>query len=54
MEKQLDLPIKLLQFDRGGEYLLDEFVHHLLENGIVSQLTTPRTLGQNGVAEKKK
>ena len=53
VEKQLGVPIKSLWSDRGGEYLSDEFQQHLLENGIVSQLTAPGTPQQNGVAERR-
>ena len=40
VEKQLGKPIKALRFDRGEEYLSDEFIGYLLENGILSHLTT--------------
>ena len=53
VEKQLGIPIKSLRSDRDGEYLSDAFQQHLLENGIVSQLTTPGTPQQNGVAERR-
>ena len=53
VEKQLGLPIKSLRSDRGGEYLSDEFQQHLLENGIVSQLTAPETPQQNSVTERR-
>ena len=53
MEKQLGLPIKSLWSNRGDEYLSDKFLRHLLENGIVSQLTTPKTPQQNGIAERR-
>ena len=33
-EKQLDKSIKTLRSDRGGEYLSDEFLGYLIENGI--------------------
>ena len=39
--------------DRGGEYLDTEFKDHLIEHGIVSQLTAPGTPQQNGVAERR-
>ena len=52
-EKQLGKPIKALRSDRGGEYLSDEFLGHLIENGILSQLTAPGTPQQNGVAERR-
>ena len=35
--------IKFLLFDRGGEYLSYEFVLHLKQYEIVSQLTPPGT-----------
>ena len=52
-EKQLGKSLKTLRSDRGGEYLETKFKDHLLEHGILSQLTTPGTRQQNGVAEKK-
>ena len=42
-EKQLGQCIKTLRSDQGGEYFLGDFKDHLTANGIVSQLTTPRT-----------
>ncbi|KAJ9561627.1 hypothetical protein OSB04_006787 [Centaurea solstitialis] len=39
--------------DRGGEYLSDEFDNHLMECGIVSQLTPPYTPQMNGVSERR-
>jgi transposase InsO family protein len=53
VEKQLDKSIKSLRSDRGGEYLSAEFIDHLVQNGIVSQLTTPGTPQQNGVSERR-
>ncbi|RVW45213.1 Retrovirus-related Pol polyprotein from transposon TNT 1-94 [Vitis vinifera] len=52
-EKQLSKSIKTLRSDRGGEYLVYEFKDYLIENGILSQLTAPRTHQQNGVAERR-
>ena len=52
-EKQLGKSIKTLRSDRGGEYLSDEFLGYLIENGIQSQLTAPGTPQQNGVAERR-
>jgi transposase InsO family protein len=51
-KKQLDLPVKTIRSDKGGE-----FVHHcvrdfLKEKGLVQELTTPYTPEQNGVAER--
>ncbi|KAJ9557034.1 hypothetical protein OSB04_011648 [Centaurea solstitialis] len=39
VQNQLDRKIKFLRSDRGGEYLSQEFGNHLIECGIVSQLT---------------
>ena len=52
-EKQLGVSIKALRSDRGGEYLSDEFLSYLIENGIISHLTAPGTPQQNGVAERR-
>ena len=52
-EKQLGKSLKTLRSDRGGEYLDTKFKDHLLEHGILSQLTAPRTPQQNGVAERR-
>ena len=53
VENQLGKCIKVIQSDRGGEYLLGDFKDYLTQNRIVSQLTAPGTPQQNGVAEKK-
>ena len=42
-EKQLGKSLKTLRSYLGGEYLDTEFKDHLLENGILSQLTAPGT-----------
>ena len=52
-EKQLGKSLKILRSDRGGEYLDTEFKDHLLEHGILSQLTTPGTSQQNSVVERR-
>ena len=52
-EKQLGKSLKTLRSDRGGEYLDTQFKDHLMEHGILSQLTAPRTPQQNGVAERR-
>ena len=52
-ERQLGKSLLCLQSDRGGEYLDTEFNDHLIEHGIVSQLTAPGTPQQNGVAERR-
>ncbi|KAJ9556849.1 hypothetical protein OSB04_011463 [Centaurea solstitialis] len=43
VQNQLDRKIKFLWLDRGGKYLSQEFDNHLMECGIVSQLTPPYT-----------
>ena len=43
VENQLGKCIKAIRSDRGGEYLLRDFKDYLTQNGIVSQLTAPRT-----------
>ncbi|KAJ9558245.1 LOW QUALITY PROTEIN: hypothetical protein OSB04_012859 [Centaurea solstitialis] len=53
VQNQLGKRIKFLRSDRGGEYLSDEFDNHLLECGIVSQLTPPYTPQMNGVSERR-
>ena len=52
-EKQLGKHIKALRSDRGGEYFLGEFIDHLLEAEIVSQLIAPGIPRQNGVSERR-
>ncbi|KAJ9560249.1 hypothetical protein OSB04_005409 [Centaurea solstitialis] len=53
VQNQLDRKIKFLRSDRGGEYLSQEFGNHLIECGIVSQLTPPYTSQMNGVSERR-
>ena len=44
--------IKLLQSDRGGEFLSNEFTNHLKKNGTLGSLTVHNTPKENGVAER--
>ncbi|KAJ9566124.1 hypothetical protein OSB04_002090 [Centaurea solstitialis] len=53
VQNQLDRKIKLLRSDRGGEYQSQEFDNHLMECGIVSQLTPLYTPHMNGVSERR-
>ena len=53
VENQLGKHIKAIQSDRGGEYLLGDFKDYLTQNEIVSQLTSPGTPQQNGVAKRR-
>ena len=43
--------LKSLRSDRGGEYLSQEFIDHLRDCGIISQLKPPGTPQQNGVSK---
>lgn len=52
VEKQLDLPIKCLRSDRGGEYCNKGFSDYLKKHGILHQTTVPYTPAQNGVSER--
>ena len=52
-EKQFGVHIKQLRSDRGGEYLSGEFKSYLAQEGIISQLSSPRTPQQNGVSERR-
>ncbi|KAL2251781.1 UNVERIFIED_CONTAM: Copia protein [Sesamum indicum] len=53
VENQTGCKIKILQSDRGGEYLTGEFMDYLKENGILSQLTPPRKPQLNSVVERR-
>ncbi|GJW79897.1 retrovirus-related pol polyprotein from transposon TNT 1-94 [Tanacetum coccineum] len=53
VENQLDKKIKILRFDRGGEYESNDFAEFCATFGIIHQTTAPYTPQQNGVAERK-
>ncbi|GJT36028.1 retrovirus-related pol polyprotein from transposon TNT 1-94 [Tanacetum coccineum] len=53
VENQLDKKIKILRFDRGGEYESNNFSEFCSMFGILHQTTAPYTPQQNGVAERK-
>ena len=53
LKKQLDKSLKTFQSNRRGEYFETEFTDHLIENGIISQLSAPGDPQQNGVAERR-
>ena len=53
MKKQLDTHIKAIRSNRGGEYLSNEFIDHLIQNGILSQLTALGTPQQNRVEKRR-
>nr|GEV39407.1 hypothetical protein [Tanacetum cinerariifolium] len=48
VENQLGKTIKLLRFDRGGEYTSQEFLDHLKEHGIITYRTPPYPPQHNG------
>ena len=51
-EKSTGKPLKTLRSDNGGEYTSLEFERYLKEQGIIHQLTIPKSPQQNGVAER--
>ncbi|RDX64094.1 hypothetical protein CR513_57392, partial [Mucuna pruriens] len=62
VEKQYGKQIKIMRFDRGGEYArytvngqaFGPFVKFLLKHGIVAQYTMFDSLDQNGVAKQRR
>ena len=52
VENLFSCKLKYFQTDGGGEYSKNEF-QHLEKNGIMHRLSSPKTLQQNGVAERK-
>ena len=53
VEKQLGRSIKSLRSDRGSEYLSQEFLDYLKDNGILSQWTPPYMPQHNGAAKRR-
>ena len=51
-EKSTGKNLKALRSDNGGEYTSLEFESYLKEEGIVHQITIPKSPQQNGVAER--
>ncbi|GJR34290.1 retrotransposon protein, putative, ty1-copia subclass, partial [Tanacetum coccineum] len=49
VENQLGKTIKSLRFDRGSEYISQEFLDHLKEHGIIAHRTPPYTPQNKGV-----
>jgi hypothetical protein len=49
---QFDTKIKCLLSDRRGEYLSEEFTHHLASHGTERKLTVHDTLEHDGMAEQ--
>ena len=53
VENQMEKSIKILQSDRGGEYLSTEFIRFLKEYDIISQLTPFEIPQLNGVSDRR-
>lgn len=53
VEKEIGKYIKVLRSDRGGEYMLNNFMEFCQDHGIKRQFTTRFNPQQNGVAERK-
>ncbi|GJW76150.1 zinc finger, CCHC-type containing protein, partial [Tanacetum coccineum] len=53
VENQLGKTIKSLRFDRGGEYMSQEFLDHLKDHEIIAHRTPPYTPQHNGVSERR-
>nr|GEY70453.1 retrotransposon protein, putative, Ty1-copia subclass [Tanacetum cinerariifolium] len=52
-ENQLGKTIKSLHFDRGGEYMSQEFLDPLKDHGIIVHRTPPYTPQHNGVSKRR-
>ena len=52
VEEEQDTRVKTIRFDRGGEFVNNEFTHLCTSEGIERQ-TTPYTPSQIGVVERK-
>lgn len=53
IEKSLGLPIRSIQTDCGGEFLNLKFQNYCREFGIRQKFSSPCTLEQNGLVERK-
>ena len=51
VEKQTGREVKMLRSDNCGEYVSSEMEAFIQSRGIMSDLTVPNNLYQNGVAE---
>ena len=52
VENLYENKIKTLHTDNGGEYTSTKFSTYLRKEGVCHELTVPKTLQQNGVAER--
>jgi hypothetical protein len=53
VKNQLERKIKCVRYDRGGEYLSNDFGEYCAEHGIIHETTIPYSPQSNGVAEWK-
>nr|GEZ92248.1 hypothetical protein [Tanacetum cinerariifolium] len=53
VENQLGKTIKSLRSDREGEYMIQEFLDHLKDHGVIAHRTPPHTPQHNGVLERR-
>ncbi|GJR41221.1 retrotransposon protein, putative, ty1-copia subclass [Tanacetum coccineum] len=53
VENQLGKTKKSLRFDRGGEYISQEFLDHLRDHGIIAHRTPPYTPQHNRLSERR-
>ena len=51
-ENHLGAKIQCMRVDKGGEYMSNQFINYLLDNGITCQYTVRACPQQNGVAER--
>jgi transposase InsO family protein len=53
IEMELQLQVRSLRTDRGGEFISREFNAYCEENGIKRFITAPYSPQQNGVVERR-
>ena len=52
VDNELDLKIKCIGYDKGREFILDEFFNFCEQHGIKRNFSIAKTPQQNGVAER--
>ena len=53
VENEVEMKIKCLRLDNGGEFISKEFYNYCEENGIRRHFSATYTPQQNGVVERK-
>jgi len=53
VEKETWKSLKCLRFDRGGEFISNEFITFCNDRGIKRHMLALRTPPQNGIAERR-